>query len=263
MVDVDAPITVPMGIGGAAEAIRTILVPISPGGVPGVLEMTVLKNDIPPLLSVGFLDFLKAKIDLSKNTISLSEIGVRLSMGKLPSGHRTIPLVQWSKASGPFPVPKEIQEKYGLGPNVFDCSASSPSEYTKVPSPISLSLAMHVNTDVIADSIHSQPHSGHELSHAEVLRKAEGNQVNVQQQGVFLSEADSMSMSVLPGSDCCDPSSSSRSRHPMGGASSRVDSQFDSSFSSHGVAPSVKGPSDPLRGGVDRDVEASHAECSS
>ena len=107
VVDVDAPITVPMGIGGAAEALRTILVPISPGGVPGVLEMTVLKNDIPPLLSVGFLDSLKAKIDLDKNVINLTGIGVRLTMGKLSSGHRTIPLVQWSKASGPFPVPKE------------------------------------------------------------------------------------------------------------------------------------------------------------
>ena len=44
----------------------------------------------------------------------------------------------------------------------------------------------------------------------------------------------------------------------MGGASSRVDSQFDSSFSSHGVTAPLKGSTDSHRGGVDRDVEAAH-----
>lgn len=257
VVDVDAPITVPMGIGGAAEALRTILVPISPGGVPGVLEMTVLKNDIPPLLSVGFLDFLKAKIDLDKNVINLTGIGVRLTMGKLSSGHRTIPLVQWSKASGPFPVPKEIQDKYGLDSNVFDIDAPSPSEYTKVPLPSSLNLAVHTISDVIADSDHNQPQDReHGPNHREDVSKVEGNYPHVQQHEFTQSNTDSMS--IFSGSERCDHSSSSRAHHLMGGASSRVDSQFDSSFSSHGVTAPLKGSTDSHRGGVDRDVEAAH-----
>ena len=53
-VEVDAPILTPAGIGGTAQVTRVVLVPISPGGHPGVLEFTVLEGGIPPLLSVFF-----------------------------------------------------------------------------------------------------------------------------------------------------------------------------------------------------------------
>ena len=100
----------PSGIGGMAKALGVVLLPISPGGVPGVLEMTVLEGSIPPLLSVGFLDFLGTTIDLEKNQIRFSTLGLELSMAKLPSGHRTISLVQWD--GQPFPIPEEVSQKY-------------------------------------------------------------------------------------------------------------------------------------------------------
>ena len=59
-VRVEAPLMTPSGIGGSAKAIGTVLIPVSPGGHPGVLEMTILEGCIPPLLSVGFLDFLQS-----------------------------------------------------------------------------------------------------------------------------------------------------------------------------------------------------------
>jgi len=62
-VKIDKPVNTPTGIGGSARALYAVLLPISPGGVPGVLEMTVLEGNVPPLLSVGFLDYLKASID--------------------------------------------------------------------------------------------------------------------------------------------------------------------------------------------------------
>ena len=53
-VRIDKPVTTPTGIGGSARALYAVLLPISPGGIPGILEMTVLEGNVPPLLSVGF-----------------------------------------------------------------------------------------------------------------------------------------------------------------------------------------------------------------
>ena len=119
----------PSGIGGMAKALGVVLLPISPGGVPGVLEMTVLEGSIPPLLSVGFLDFLGTTIDLEKNQIRFSTLGLELSMAKLPSGHRTISLVQWD--GQPFPIPEEVSQKYDLAPGAFNLSQVDSCAYTK------------------------------------------------------------------------------------------------------------------------------------
>ena len=139
-IEVDAPMTVPSGIGGIAKALRVVLVPVSPGGHPGVLEMTVLQGSIPPLLSVGFLEFLEASIDLPKNKIELGKLGCALPMKKLHTGHRTIQLFDWQKGKE-FPMPEHLKERYGLEDGSFNLDVSSP--YTK-ERPISLvSLQPH------------------------------------------------------------------------------------------------------------------------
>ena len=122
---------VPSGIGGAAQVRGVALVPICPGGVPGVLEFTVLENDVPPLLSVGFLEFLGAEISLVSNTIRFAELGVEVPMQRLRTGHRTIPLVQWSSKKGSFPVPDEIKSKFGLPDKAFDLDPQVLFGYTK------------------------------------------------------------------------------------------------------------------------------------
>ncbi|CAE7324282.1 RE1, partial [Symbiodinium necroappetens] len=122
-VPVDVPISSPSGIGGSAKAVKAMLVPISPGGVPGVLQMTVLEENIPPLLSVGFLEFLKTCIDLEEDPVSFRRLGVTMPLTKQPSGHRTIPLVQWK--GDEFPVPEEILRKYKIEARDFQCSSSA------------------------------------------------------------------------------------------------------------------------------------------
>ena len=119
----------PTGIGGRAQVIRSVLVPISPGGVPGVINFLVIQSNVPPLLSVGLLEHLGASFDLVTNQISFEKIGVRLRMGVQDSGHRTIPLVQWS--GGRFPVPEELRQQYSLPDNAFDRDCEAPSRYTK------------------------------------------------------------------------------------------------------------------------------------
>ena len=128
-ISVDKQPVVPSGIGGTAKVEGVMLVPISPGGVPGVLEVTVLVNDIPPLLSVGFLEFLQAGIDLVSNVINLRRLGLKLPMKRLPSGHRTISLIEWR--GGSFPVPPEIQQRYGIQDGAFNIDSRAPCAYTK------------------------------------------------------------------------------------------------------------------------------------
>ena len=128
-VKLDKVAMTPSGIGGAAKALSVVLLPVSPGGVPGVLEVTVLQGNIPPLLSVGFLDHLKAAIDLETNKINMKALGLELTMSKLPSGHRTISLVQWG--GGDFPIPDEVSRKYGLAPGAFNVVSSDSCAYTK------------------------------------------------------------------------------------------------------------------------------------
>ena len=94
-IKIDRPVVTPAGIGGAAKALNEVLIPISMEQNTGVLEMTVLDGSIPPLLSVGFLEFLRTKMDLEKNTISFGALGLELLMKKLPTGHRSISLNDW------------------------------------------------------------------------------------------------------------------------------------------------------------------------
>ena len=128
-VKIDKPVNTPTGIGGSARALYAVLLPISPGGVPGVLEMTVLEGNVPPLLSVGFLDYLQASIDLAKNKIAFRSLDLELSMNKISTGHRTIPLVQWG--GGEFPIPPEVQQKYDLPDQAFNLASPAFCAYPK------------------------------------------------------------------------------------------------------------------------------------
>ena len=127
---VDTPVSVPLGIGGAAKVRGVALVPVSPGRVPGILEFTILEHDVPPLLSVGFLEFLGAEIKLVSNQIFFSNIDVKISMHRLSTGHRTIPLVNWKPRKEAFPIPDEIKTKFGLQDGAFDLDVA-PSDYMK------------------------------------------------------------------------------------------------------------------------------------
>lgn len=125
VIPADVTPTVPSGIGGPARVKETLLVPISPGG--GVIAITVLEADIPPLLSVGLLEHLRACIDLHNDKITFKEISVDLAMNRIESGHRTIPLVKWP--GGIFPIPKEIREKFDVQDGAFNLDSTASLAY--------------------------------------------------------------------------------------------------------------------------------------
>ena len=124
---VPAPSAAPTGIGGQAQVLKAVLVPVAFGGVPGVVRFVVIEGHVPPLLSVGLLAHLGAKLDLESNEVYLKTIGVSLPMTRLPSGHRAIPLVQWE--GGDFEVPEAAKEQYDLPKDAFMKPLVS-SEYT-------------------------------------------------------------------------------------------------------------------------------------
>ena len=128
-VKIDVPCAVPSGIGGKATVEQVVLVPISPGGCSGVLQMVVLATDIPPLLSIGFMDFMGTVIDLPAKEVRFTKHRCTLPLNELPSGHRSIPLVEWP--GGKFEVPAQLREKFGLSENAFDLKQGSFLQYIK------------------------------------------------------------------------------------------------------------------------------------
>ena len=154
-IEVPTTASTPTGVGGAAKVLRTMLVPISPGGVPAVVQFVVIEGGVPPLLSVGLLEHLGASMDLVTNRIHFKAIDVEMKMTNLPTGHRAIQLVQWP--GGSFPVPAAAKEQYRLKDEAFAKQSAASSAYTKegcsqralnVPS----ALVLDTDQDVIACS---------------------------------------------------------------------------------------------------------------
>ena len=155
-VEIPTTARAPTGIGGAAKVARTMLVPISPGGVPGVIQFLVIEQNIPPLLSVGFLEHLGTAMDLTTNMVSFQTIGVDMKMVNLPSGHRAVPLVEW--AGGDFPVPQVVKEQHGLNDGAFAKISSVPSAYIKKSEAriCRVSDNVEVNSDGCNRSVHAE-----------------------------------------------------------------------------------------------------------
>ena len=70
-----------------------------------------------------------AQMDLVTNRVNFRSIGVDMKMTNLPTGHRAIPLVQWSGEK--FPVPKTAKEQFGLEDDAFMKKDSVLSAYIK------------------------------------------------------------------------------------------------------------------------------------
>eukprot|EP00959_Pyramimonas_sp_CCMP1952_P298919 6252424-Pyramimonas_sp.AAC.1 len=82
------------GVGGKVKPVGRASVPVTMCG-RGVVEFLVLPHACPPLLPAKFLEFLKAKADMSMGMMSV-EVGEGrrdLELRRLPSGHRAVSLV--------------------------------------------------------------------------------------------------------------------------------------------------------------------------
>ena len=137
-VKVPGHMTPPSGVGGKATPLFKALIPCILGGVPGIVKVTVVREDIPRLLSVGLLEATGACINMRSNVVEYQELGAQESMQRLRSGHRTVDIASWK--GGTFPVPQDLCEEYGLTKDAFQLSGavSKGAQYTKGSAEISM-----------------------------------------------------------------------------------------------------------------------------
>ncbi len=105
------------GVGGNATPLFEALCPCILAKQPGVIRITVLKEDIPHLLSIGLLEHSGAVIDTADNLIRFKKFN-KEQMLRLDSGHRTLSIAEWDGSE--FPVPDILSEKYGVKPGDFN-----------------------------------------------------------------------------------------------------------------------------------------------
>ena len=109
------------GVGGKATPLFQALIPCILAGVPGVVKVTVIEENIPHLISVGLLEATGAAIDMRRNTVVYQELGVSEPMQRLRSGHRVVDIAAWR--GGEFPTPPHLQEEFGLTKGAFNLGA--------------------------------------------------------------------------------------------------------------------------------------------
>ena len=92
------------GVGGEAKCKGVVEIPLGVGGVCGVLEATVVQEDVPLLLPVKLLRELRAVIDFSKDQLILKKFGAESMLSTLPSGHVAVSITDFGKGGWQLPV---------------------------------------------------------------------------------------------------------------------------------------------------------------
>eukprot|EP00435_Cladocopium_sp_Y103_P005310 s22_g1.t1 len=83
------------GIGGKAQVCGVVEIPVGIGGINGLIECTVVEDEVPLLLSIQFLKEVSAVVDLCKNELQLNRFGVGTELHHLRSGHVAVDVVQF------------------------------------------------------------------------------------------------------------------------------------------------------------------------
>ncbi len=84
------------GVGGDAVSVGVVEIPLGIGGVNGILEATVITDDVPLLIPVNLLTELHARIDLRDEVLCLQKFNCEVAMKRLPSGHFSIPIMDYA-----------------------------------------------------------------------------------------------------------------------------------------------------------------------
>lgn len=103
------------GVGGEAKVVGVAQIPIGLGGISGILECTVVQEDIPLLLPIRLLRDLSVNIDFKTNILQVQKFGVSIPMETMSSGHATISIVDFGKG---WVMPQD-GEKAGLREDMF------------------------------------------------------------------------------------------------------------------------------------------------
>ena len=112
------------GVGGRAEVIGVAEVPVGIAGVNnGLMELTVVTDNVPLLLPIKMLRQLRAVVDLDSDTLELKAFRVKTPMTKLPSGHMSVDVLSFAPEGWSLPSDAESnnlsQEQFVLVSSSF------------------------------------------------------------------------------------------------------------------------------------------------
>ena len=108
------------GIGGAAKVVGVAALPLGLAGSSGVLEATVVDNEVPLLLPVKMLRKLQAVIDVGGGCMHLKALNKTVELNHLPSGHLAVDVLDFGQSGFQHPV-----EAVEAGYREFRCNAGS------------------------------------------------------------------------------------------------------------------------------------------
>ena len=113
------------GVGGEAVSMGVVEIPLGIGGVNGILEATVVEDDVPLLLPISLLCELKVVIDLESEVMKLQRFETEVKLQRMKSGHFSIPILNFAKDG--WSAPNEAIKK-GLHDETYrliTCAAMS------------------------------------------------------------------------------------------------------------------------------------------
>ena len=104
------------GIGGEARVVGVVEIPVGIAGVNGLIEATVVEEDVPFLLSIKFLQQVKATISLSEQELHLGAFGRSTKLQEMPTGHVAVDVLQFEAQGWSLPtsVPLFEERKNGF-----------------------------------------------------------------------------------------------------------------------------------------------------
>ena len=83
------------GVGVQAQVVGIAAVPLGIAGTTGILEVTVVKGDVPLLLPIKLFRDSKAVVDLEQSCLHFKGIGQTVELHTMPSGHVAIDVLQF------------------------------------------------------------------------------------------------------------------------------------------------------------------------
>lgn len=94
------------GVGGKAQTVGVILIPVGIAKINGILEATVIEGDVPLLLPVSLLRTLHAVVNFQTMSLQLPKHDREVKLNSMPSGHVTIDIMQFGGER--FEVPEAL-----------------------------------------------------------------------------------------------------------------------------------------------------------
>ena len=98
------------GVGGKAKVIGIAEIPVGVAGVNGLLEATVVQENIPLLLPIRMLKQLRAVVDLEQDRLLLKAYGVETDMHAMPSGHMSVSVTDYAPEG--WSLPRAAESEY-------------------------------------------------------------------------------------------------------------------------------------------------------